>query len=223
MFRKISEGVHGEIFSNGKIIRKVKFTNNLGTEFAIQRAAYEVSPKFVVKPKTIYRNNKTFNMNYIPDIVPIDVYRGPRPFEKIVEDVIITISKIQKKYPTFRHHDLHLDNVVVTPEGIPKILDFGLANIDKDGFRNPLLYANPGYMEVYGTFPESDKAFDYHFFLNQLYMSGNPELRSIADKLLPKKYKGKRTSRVKNYRLRYNIDHSKFPSAKKLISLLNDK
>lgn len=223
MFRKISEGVHGEIFTNGSVARKVKFKNNLGTEFAIQKAAYNIAPKYVVKPRQVYRNKKTFTMNYLPNVVPIDAYKGSRPLKKVVRDVIKTISKIQKVYPTFRHHDLHLDNVMVTTEGIPKILDFGLSNIDREGFRNPLLYDNPEFKNVYGTFPKSDKAFDFHLFLNQLYMSENPELKQIAKNLLPPNYRGKRTTHVKNYRLRYNIDHSSFPTPIKLISLLSDK
>jgi hypothetical protein len=87
---------------------------------------------------------------------------------KIINKVLITLHRIMKKYPEFRHNDLHLDNILMN-KGSPQIADFGWSRIEKSG-TNPAVntaLAN-GTAARYGIGPDTSSRYDMHLFLNEL-------------------------------------------------------
>ena len=86
----------------------------------------------------------------------------------IIGKVLVTLWKISKKYPEFRHNDLHLDNILMV-KNVPKIADFGWARIQKTG-TNPAVNTalKNGTAARYGIGPDTDPRYDAHLFLNEL-------------------------------------------------------
>ena len=48
-------------------------------------------------------------------------------------------------------------------------------------------------------------------------MRGTPEIKNFIKKLVPKDYLELENNKVVNGRMRYNTDHTKFPSIKKIL------
>jgi serine/threonine protein kinase len=143
--------------------------------------------------------------------------------KSVMAQVIYNLYRIQKKYPGFRHHDLHLGNILVRPVPVKDmkimgskisnagfeavIIDFGFAVFPR--IKNPLINAN-NYKNI-GISRKSDKHYDLHFFLNSVHeMVRQPRTRTervvktFIENLLPPKYLVSRSNVVKNYRLRGN-------------------
>jgi len=104
----------------------------------------------------------------------------------IITQILYTLYGINKKIPSFRHHDLHQDNVMIVKDDIKDltieysgkkfnfnnggvkavIIDFGLATVkDVD---NPKV-SRGGYTNS-GIEPNSNPIYDAHFFLNCIYL-----------------------------------------------------
>jgi len=104
----------------------------------------------------------------------------------IITQILYTLYRINKKIPSFRHHDLHQDNVMIVKDeskdltieysgkkfnfnngGVKAvIIDFGLATVkDVD---NPKV-SRGGYTNS-GIEPNSNPIYDAHFFLNCIYL-----------------------------------------------------
>jgi len=141
--------------------------------------------------------------------------------KSVMLQVIYNLYRIQKKYPGFRHHDLHGGNILVRPVPVRDIkfmghtisnagfeaviIDFGFAVFPR--IKNPLINAN-NYKNI-GISRKSDKHYDLHFFLNSVHdMVRQPRTRTervvktFIENLLPKDYLVSRSNIVKNYRLR---------------------
>ena len=104
----------------------------------------------------------------------------------IITQILYTLYRINKKIPSFRHHDLHQDNVMIVKDESKKltieysgkkytfdnggvkavIIDFGLATV-KD-VNNPKV-SRGGYTNS-GIEPNSNPIYDAHFFLNCIYL-----------------------------------------------------
>ena len=105
--------------------------------------------------------------------------------KSIVAQVSYNLHRISKKFPTFRHHDLHTDNILVRPvarKNIPievgdtkytidngglelVMIDFGFASFP--GIPNPLVNKK-NYINI-GIHRNSNKYYDLHFFLNSIH------------------------------------------------------
>jgi tRNA A-37 threonylcarbamoyl transferase component Bud32 len=143
--------------------------------------------------------------------------------KSVMAQVIYNLYRIQKKYPGFRHHDLHLGNILVRPVPVKDmkimgstisnagfeavIIDFGFAVFPR--IKNPLINAN-NYKNI-GISRKSDKHYDLHFFLNSIHnLVRQPRTRTervvktFIENLLPKDYLVSRSNVVKNMRLRGN-------------------
>ena len=60
--------------------------------------------------------------------------------KKVIGQLIQNLANIHKKYPKFRHHDLHSNNLLIlkTKGGFkPIIIDFGMSTME--GVRNPIV------------------------------------------------------------------------------------
>ena len=141
--------------------------------------------------------------------------------KSVMAQVIYNLYRIQKKYPGFRHHDLHLGNILVRPVPVKDmkimgstisnagfeavIIDFGFSVFPR--IKNPLINAN-NYKNI-GISRKSDKHYDLHFFLNSIHnLVRQPRTRTervvktFIENLLPKDYLVSRSNVVKNMRLR---------------------
>src|SRR6056300_348969 len=143
--------------------------------------------------------------------------------KSVMAQVIYNLYRIQKKYPGFRHHDLHSGNILVRPVPVKDmkimgstisnagfeavIIDFGFSVFPR--IKNPLINAN-NYKNI-GISRKSDKHYDLHFFLNSIHnLVRQPRTRTervvktFIENLLPKDYLVSRSNVVKNMRLRGN-------------------
>ena len=145
----------------------------------------------------------------------------------VMLQVIYNLYRIQKKYPGFRHHDLHLRNILVRPVPMKALkiklddktytvsnagfeavmIDFGFAMFPR--IKNPLINAN-NYKNI-GISRKSDKHYDLHYFLNSIHdVVLQPRTRTervvktFIENLLPANYLVRGSNAVKNFRLRGN-------------------
>jgi tRNA A-37 threonylcarbamoyl transferase component Bud32 len=150
--------------------------------------------------------------------------------KSIVVQVCYNLYRIHKKFPTFRHHDLHTDNILVRPiarKNIPievgdtkymidngglelVMIDFGFASFP--GIPNPLVNKK-NYINI-GIHRNSNKYYDLHFFLNSIHNELSSTARITPMKLFigglfMRNYLGSRSSKIKNYRLRGTRNNSR--------------
>ena len=156
-------------------------------------------------------------------------------YRVILFQVIWTLAELHKKFPSFRHNDLHLDNVFiddrVTTKGsvrygsftVPNIGmnavlgDFGFANMQADGFRNSKVQSSE-YKYDYGIAVDNNPMYDIHFFLNDLYNTSKDEkVKQFVKRHFPSDYLTSSSPVVENNRLKYGVDHSRLPTFDKLL------
>lgn len=101
---------------------------------------------------------------------------------QIVKNVRLILLKIRRKFPGFRHMDLHLGNILFY-KGRIMIIDFGMSKF-KAGSTSP--------------------CYDYHFFLNSLraYMLKIRRPVVYLNKLLPDGFRGCKGKYVSNFRMK---------------------
>jgi hypothetical protein len=105
--------------------------------------------------------------------------------KSVIVQVIYNLYRIHKKYPKFRHHDLHMGNILIkkVPEkkirvelsnkiytipngGVEAVMiDFGFSLFPR--VKNPLINSDK-YKNI-GISRTSHKLYDVHFFLNSLF------------------------------------------------------
>lgn len=135
----------------------------------------------------------------------------PDAVKAIIKQVVSILKTIHEKYPSFRHHDLHLDNIMVLrkrsePKVEVKLMDFGLATMN--GVINPIVTKSTTFKTAYGIFPRSDPAYDVHLFLSSMYTSkGAASARGLIESLFKPEYLVKESNAVKEFRLRHDVVH----------------
>lgn len=159
----------------------------------------------------------------------------------IIFQVLITLLAFQKMYPSFKHNDMHLKNVLLdinsrlsgatiyksrTEFKVPNIglraliSDYGFAHMDE--FPNPKVVSKE-FVVDYGIAPDSHKLYDAHLFLLSLYLevikipSLNESVRFIEN-IFPPEYLKSESVKVKNHRLRYDVSHSRLLTLDKILS-----
>jgi serine/threonine protein kinase len=196
----IGQGEYGKVYKaknkNGRIVVIKNSDKNLQTERNIAKklAGFNVP--------VVYGYRELLISEFINGVTFKEYIRGGqrKDLRAMAHRVISNLEKIHKKMSTFRHHDLHLDNIMVLPGAKVKIMDFGLSTMR--GIKNPNI---KDFKKDYGIFPESFFMYDTHLFLNSLYSEGI--MKEAIESLLPKEYLGETSERVKNYRLRAEVDH----------------
>lgn len=221
---EIGSGKYGTVYKicmnkecHEKIARK-NSTNNLGFEYRIMKLVNDVAPDGVVTPLKYEKKNGK-NVLFL-EYVNLNNKKKVYSLEKVkyvLKRIIETLIKIQKKYPTFRHNDLHWDNVFNSKDGKQIYLgDFGFANIQKQGYRNPIVQ-DKRFVESHGIGPKQNKSYDIALLLNDIYLRGTPEIKKFISTLVPQEYLQDNNEKVISGRMRYNVNHSKFPSLKKIL------
>lgn len=125
----------------------------------------------------------------------------------IITQVLMILYTIQQKYPSFRHHDLHLENIMVRRGLKVTLMDFGLASMD--GVINPIIRSQ-SFKSQYGIYPKSDRAYDVHLVLSSLYATRSltQGARRFIERTFDSRYLQKESAVVKEFRLRHDVDHT---------------
>jgi hypothetical protein len=226
-------------------------------EYKIQKKLYAVTPNHIAKPLAFFHcknfiNNsnwskKNSNMNYSDQRVMVSEYINDGTFtnymsksgskiqdkhlESFIHQVLSTLYKIHKKYPEFRHNDLHLDNVLVNPSWKTSstmrwptavINDFGWARLTKTG-SNPMVDSGK-YIKNWGIGSDTDERYDHHMFLNELrkwvtsHESRFPKTARFLNRAIPEGYRRKDDTYTMNYRLKSGVTYTGLPSLSILLS-----
>jgi len=136
---------------------------------------------------------------------------------RAIRQVLATLKNIAKKYPNFRHNDLHLDNVMIVG-GRAKIIDFGWARLSRSG-TNPAVNTavENGTAGVYGIGPQTDSRYDSHLFLKEMrtLLLRYPKFkrtRALLDMWVPVGYRGFEDTYTREGRLKYGLRFPRLPS-----------
>ena len=109
-------------------------------------------------------NRDVLYSEYI-DGVPFEQWMKSNPgiseYKSVIRQIVTNLYKIHKKYPNFRHHDLHWNNIIVTKNGKVVMIDFGFAVMK--GIKNPLV--NAGKLTISGISRASHPMYDLQYIL----------------------------------------------------------
>ena len=143
----------------------------------------------------------------------------------LISDILGAILAIQKKYPDFRHNDLHMQNVFVAERGF-LIGDFGWARLKKSG-TNPAVNTANGTKtaSLWGVGPKTDERYDHHLFLNELLTwamkhspADHPKAIAFLKKAIPEGYRGEKDIHISEWRLKYEDPCTGLPSLAQIMS-----
>lgn len=140
----------------------------------------------------------------------------------IINKVLITLHRIMKAYPEFRHNDLYLENVLMN-NGEPKIADFGWARIAKTG-TNPAVntaLAN-GTAAKFGIGPNTSSRYDMHLFLNEIRrllrrIGGAPRTMAFLDRCIPVGFREFDDVYTREGRLKYGMPLPGLPTIREIL------
>lgn len=175
--------------------------------------------------------------NYFPNLVP-NVYEGafckdgfymyseyikngtlknkknhPK-VDEYVYKVLTSLKKIHDKYPSFRHNDLHVDNVLIKGD-TPLIYDFGFAN----WYGNPIFDSK--LKKDYGIYPGNHPMYDFHFFITSVSADLPSRFKEKALKVFPPEYLVKDSPVVCEYRLRSDVKHPNLPTMNQVLQVFS--
>lgn len=166
----------------------------------------------------------------------------PIHYRFMITQVLYNLYRIHKKYPSFRHSDLHAKNILVnTDTPTLKINTYKIGNMTLNvedvglnlmltdyGLSSTRVIKNPvtdGLDKEWGISQKSHPMYDAHLFLNAIFLvcsrigtESAMETIKFIDRILPYEYKGSKTSKIMNFRMRINADHSNFPTFEKIFS-----
>lgn len=100
-------------------------------EFSIQKQLYKIVPKYVPKPvsfKDGVMKTKKCGMSLKKWITGKKCIKASL-ISQIIKNVRLILEKIRRRYPGFRHMDLHIGNVLMC-RGRVMLIDFGLSKMN---------------------------------------------------------------------------------------------
>lgn len=217
----IGEGLYGKVYAgyvNNGTRRAIKKTNaNISTECKLQQRAYKIVPHHIVRifncsPKEMiteyFRGGtlKSFLVKHKATLTDDDL-------RNFILQIVCTLKLIHAKLPSFRHHDVHLENILVDdtlPAGVEHIdsfiipsngirlaiSDFGLSTNTNSPNNNSL-------KNSHGISKASNQSYDVHFFLAAL----NDIIAKIPNAIITKLFL---TNILKGYAKRTNTHTREF-------------
>lgn len=251
--KKIGEGEYGEVFfgcvdkeCKKDIAIKVQ-EEPLGKEFKIGKivsnfGGVKMYALESCKGKHIMYSEYV-NGGTLEDYIKNNKTRlRPIHYRSMITQILCNLYRIHKKYPSFRHSDLHAKNILIntdTPtlkKDVYKVGKFNLTVEDVGlnalftdyGLSSTNTIKNPktrGLDKDWGISPKSNPMYDVHLILNAIFLVcirtesvSARETISFIDRILPREYKGDESSKIKNFRMRIDADHSNFPTFEKIFS-----
>ena len=241
VFKRVGGGAYGDVYKacntdkcNKPVAVKVS-GESLEAEYKIAKKISDIGSLPIVFGYEKCPEKNIMYSEFIPDGDLKTFIKKSKPssieIKKIVVIVLIHLIKISNKDSSFRHHDLHTGNVLITrtvnpikikygnlefnTNIIPMLTDLGLSTIN--GVKNPQVDDDPFFFKKgYGIFKESNKMYDFHFLINSLHDSLNTvehaNFITFARSIFKKdEYLVTDSGKVKNYRLKWDVKHV-FPS-----------
>lgn len=238
-YNEIGAGEYGKVYKaciNDKCLNKIAVknsTDNMSAEYLITKKLEKLGVPQVYGYDSC--GNREFLFSEFIHGVTLKSFlrtkkRGdPAEMKSIIAQTLFILYTIHKKYPTFRHHDVHLDNVMLMKKRIGsvkeirvgndtivfddaklevKLMDFGLATVN--GVINPIVKRSESFKKEYGIFPGSHDMYDVHLFLSSLYASNAPDvrMRRFIEGVFTPAYLAKTSEVVNNFRLRPDVTHA---------------
>lgn len=188
-------------------------------EFNVQKTFHSYFPSFV---PNVYEGVQCFDGFYMySEYIENGTLKNKKNHPKVDEYVyktLVELKKIHDKYPSFRHNDLHIDNVLIKGDKTPQIYDFGFAN----WHGNPLFDAK--LKKDYGIYPGNHPMYDFHFFITSVSSDLPARFKQKALKVFPPEYIVKKdTPVVKNFRLRSDVSHPNLPTMDQVIQAFSPR
>jgi hypothetical protein len=214
-------------------------------EYDIQKAIFKVIPRHVpavyklvecndfVNPNS-FSNRRNNHFNYSRQFVIFSEYgRGgdlktwmrkmmsrlrDDDIARMIRQIVQSLQAVTKKYPEFRHNDLHLGNIFVDDSrSEPRLMiaDYGLSRIKATG-SNPIVNSN--VHKGYGITSRTNIKYDTHLFLNSLYAefsdksSKFPHTYNFLKRMLPPGYYGREGAFIHEFRLRESAPTQVLPT-----------
>lgn len=136
-------------------------------------------------------------------------------YRQLISRLMTNLKKIHEKYPKFRHHDLHWNNVLVLKDNIPIMIDFGLSTIE--GIKNPAVES--GEFISNGIYSKSPQMYDAHYILSIIYQNTkNQAVRAFIADIFGADFLINNTKWVNpDGRLRSNIDQRYLPTYERIL------
>jgi len=148
--------------------------------------------------------------------------KDPRKIRSIVIQVLKILKTLHENNSSFRHNDLHLENIFITAGGKVRIIDFGLGF--SNSIKNPEVNNSGSYLVPYGIYRGNPKMYDVHFFLNSLFNHkkhlDDSTLKFIED-VIPAKYLGVNGTHIYAARLKPRKAGSTLPNIPTYTILFN--
>jgi serine/threonine protein kinase len=254
--KKIGQGTFGQVYlgcvdkeCKNKVAIKIVINEDISHEYKFGKRLHQygsIKPYAIEKCNNVtfmyseYANNGTLR-SFLKDnkknLLPIH-------FRTIITQILHNLYRIQKKYPTFRHHDLHADNILInntSPSRVKllkvynstlKVHDIGLQTLITDfglstmkGIKNKEA-DDPHYKRTSGIYRESHPMYDTQYFLNVMRqeikimgVQSGVEALQFIERILPSDYLGKETNKLRDYRLRPSpLGHTQLPTFKEIFN-----
>jgi predicted Ser/Thr protein kinase len=134
--------------------------------------------------------------------------QSPEDYRRVISQLITNLKAIHEKYPKFRHHDLHWNNILVLKGNKPIMIDFGMSTIE--GIRNPNVVS--GEFKNSGIYSGSHQMYDAHYILNIIYnYTKSVPVRHFMEDLFSRQYLLRSSPVTKDFRLR-PLKHTGLPT-----------
>ena len=180
-------------------------------EYTVQKKMNRMFPKIV---PDVYEGISCFDGYYMyyeyVEEGTLKTHKSDPRILKFVRDVLIDLKNIHDKRPSFRHNDLHVDNVLIK-KGTPLIYDFGFANWNG----NPIF--DSALKRDYGIYVGNHPMYDFHFFINSVSADMPADFKKRALSVFPKEYICESSSVVRHWRLRSDVKHPNLPTMSQVI------
>ena len=215
--RKLGEGAHGAVFygcledkCNTKIAMKV-------TDESTAKMEYRIAEKLKgmgVPRMYHFKNCGTVDVLYFEYVKGETLQQwlkkpqSPEAYRSLFSQLIKNLKRIHEKYPKFRHHDLHWNNILVLKGNKPIMIDFGMSTIE--GIRNPNVVS--GEFKKSGIYSGSHQMYDAHYILNIIYnYTKSVPVRHFMEDLFSRRYLLRSSPVTKGFRLR-PLKHTGLPT-----------
>jgi serine/threonine protein kinase len=250
-YNEIGSGQYGKVYKaclNDKCANKIAVknsTDNMSAEFAISTKLAKMGVPQVYGYEK--RSNRDLLFSEFLTGVTLRSYLEKWPkadeMKSIIIQVVYILWAIHQEFPTFRHHDLHLDNIMVLKKRTStdkvlttgnttvefndakieiKLMDFGLST--EKSIVNPAVKKSTTFKSQYGIFPGSDKGYDLHLFLISLYNAQGAvtsarfiESLFIKSLFIKSGYLKRSSDVTSEFRLRSDVKHD-LPSFEEVLS-----
>jgi hypothetical protein len=184
-------------------------------EYETQKALNKEFPKFVPEVYNGAQCQDGFFMysEYVKG-GSLKTYKGDPKLDEYVYKVLLALKIIHVKHPSFRHNDLHVDNVLMRGDQ-PLIYDFEFANWRG----NPMF--DSVFKKDYGIYAGNNPMYDFHFFINSVVAEFPGKFKTKALSVFPPEYIGGNSSVVKEWRLRSDVTHRNLPTMDQVIRVFS--